>query len=233
MRIAIMLVFATSVVPALWAGSPAPAAPTEADKDKVLRRLDAAALSFHSTSADLVADTEQTDPVPDTDIQKGVVYYQREGKIFKMSAQIKEANGKPVANAYSFSGGQLAYYEHASNQITRFAKAGQYESYAMLGFGASGKELEEKWEIKYLGPETIGAVKTEKLELVAKDPEVRKNVAKVTIWVDPERAVSLRQRFDQRNSYRICTYSNFKINQPLPKDAFSFKTDPNPTYVNR
>ena len=79
----------------------------------------------------------------------------------------------------------------------------------------------------------IGGVKTEKLELVAKDPEIRKIVVKVTIWIDVERAVSLRQRFDQRNSYRICNYSNFKFNQPLPKDAFTFKTGPNPTYINR
>jgi outer membrane lipoprotein-sorting protein len=231
MRLGIKIAFAALLVlnlPPLRA-----AAPTDAEKDRLLRRLDAAALNFRSTSADLVAVTEQTDPVPDMDTQKAVVYYQRDGKVFKMAAHIHEANGKPVANAYTFSGGKLEYFEHASNQITRFARAGQYESYAMLGFGASGKELEEMWEIKYLGPETIGSVKTEKLELIAKDPEVRKNVAKVTVWLDPDRAVSLRQRFDQRNSYRICTYSNFKINQPLPKDAFSFKTDPNPTYVNR
>ncbi len=230
----IKLVFTASLALLLLPGRLDYAAPADQkDLKEVLRRLDIAAANFHSTSADFVADTEQTDPVPDTDIQKGVVYYQREGKTFKMSAHINEANRKPVANAYTFSGGQLAYYEHAANQITRFAKAGQYESYAMLGFGASGKELEEKWEITYLGSEMIGGVKTEKLELVAKDPEIRKIVVKVTIWIDVERAVSLRQRFDQRNSYRICNYSNFKFNQPLPKDAFTFKTGPNPTYINR
>ena len=40
----------------------------------------------------------------------------------------------------------------------------------MLGFGASGKDLAEKWDIKYAGEETVDGVKTEKLELVAKDP---------------------------------------------------------------
>ena len=65
----------------------------------------------------------------------------------------------------------------------------------MLGFGASGKELEEKWDIKYDGPETMDGVKTEKLELVAKDPEVQKNLPKVTIWMDTDRGVSLKQVF--------------------------------------
>ena len=47
----------------------------------------------------------------------------------------------------------------------------------MLGFGASGKELEEKWNITYLGQETLDGVKTDKLELVPKDPAIRKNLS--------------------------------------------------------
>ena len=93
----------------------------------------------------------------------------------------------------------------------------------MLGFGASGKELAEKWNIKYLGTETIDGVKTDKLELVAKDPDVRKNIPKVTIWIDTARAVSLKQVFDEGEgqSY-VCHYTNIKVNQPLPADAFTF-----------
>jgi outer membrane lipoprotein-sorting protein len=104
----------------------------------------------------------------------------------------------------------------------------------MLGFGASGKSLEEKWQIKYLGPEVIDGVKTDKLELVAKDPTVRKNIPKVTIWLDTERAVSLKQIFDEGpGQYRVCFYYNFKTNQPLPADAFTFKTDKQTVTVNR
>ena len=33
----------------------------------------------------------------------------------------------------------------------------------MLGFGASGKELSEKWNITYDGEETLDGVKTDKL----------------------------------------------------------------------
>ncbi len=92
----------------------------------------------------------------------------------------------------------------------------------MLGFGASGKELAEKWEIKYLGSETLKdgetSVETEKLELVAKDPDVRKMFPKVTIWMDPERGVSLKQVFDEgQGQSRTCFYFNIKVNQPLPR----------------
>jgi outer membrane lipoprotein-sorting protein len=200
----------------------------------VLNKLDSAAARFHSTEAHFKFDTELLDPVPDTDIQEGTVYYQRNGTAFKMAAHIDKVNGKAVTRVYSYAGGVLALYDQPANQVTRFSKASQYESYLMLGFGASGKDLGDKWEIKYLGPESVDGVKTEKLELVAKDAAVRKNITKVTIWVDTERAVSLKQRFDEGPStYRICTYSNFKTNQPLPGDAFTFKTDSQTTFSNR
>ena len=65
------------------------------------------------------------------------------------------------------------------------------------------------------------------------DPAVRKNIRKVTVWMDTERGVSLKQLFDQgATTYRVSVYFDIKTNQPLPADAFTFKTDPNPTYVS-
>ena len=212
----------------------APAASDEKEKDKVLRRLDEAAVNFRSTSADFEFDSVQTDPIPDKDIQKGTVYYERKGAAFQMGVHIREANGKPMPKVYTVSGGVFKLYEPLIDQVTTSSKVSKYESYLQMGFGASGKELEQKWEIKYLGPEVIDGVKTEKLEMVAKDPAVRKNIPKVTIWLDTERAVSLKQVIEEGpGQYRVCFYFNFKTNQPLPKDAFTFKTDKETVYVNR
>jgi outer membrane lipoprotein-sorting protein len=213
---------------------PARAAFSAADLKSVLAKLDAASVNFHSTTADFEFDTVQTEPIPDTDVQKGTSYYQREGKIFKMAAHIREVNGKPVPKMYMYTKGVFQLYEKLPDQVTRFSKAGQFESYVMLGFGASGQQLADKWNIKYLGPETLDDVKTEKLELIAKDETVRKSLPKVTIWVDPERGVSLKQVFDQgQGQTHTCLYSNIKVNQPLPADAFTFKTDSHTQYIER
>jgi outer membrane lipoprotein-sorting protein len=166
-----------------------------------------------------------TDPVPDKVVQKGVVYYERKGKAFQMGVHIREVNGKKVEKVYTVSSGVFKLYEPLIDQLTTSTKAAKYESYLQMGFGASGKDLAEKWEIKYLGPETLDGVKTERLELVAKDPEVRKIISKATIWVDPERGVSLKQILNSgATEYRVCVYFNIKVNQPLPADAFTFKT---------
>jgi outer membrane lipoprotein-sorting protein len=225
------LVFALTLAPFLLPGQMVRA---DDDVQQILRQLDDAAAKFRSTQADFEFDSVQTDPIPDTDVQKGTVYYERKGNDFQMAAHINEVNNKPVPKIYSYSSGHLRLFEPMIDQVTTISKAGDYGSYLMLGFGASGKQLAEKWDIKALGSETVDGVKTEKLELVAKDPNVRKNLPKVTIWMDTTRGVSLRQIFDEgQGQHRDCHYFNFKMNQALPSDAFTLKTDSKTTYINR
>ena len=172
--------------------------------------------------------------MPDTDVQKGTVYYDRKGNAFQMGIHIHDINGKPVPKVIVVSGGMFKMYEKLLDQVTTSTKVSKYESYLILGFGASGKDIQQKWNVKDVGSETINGVKTEKLELVAKDPEVLKLFPKVTIWVDAERGVSLKQVFDEgQGQSRVCTYANIKVNQSLPSDAFTFKTDSKTQYVTR
>ena len=195
------------------------------DLDGVLAKLDAAAKNFHTTTASFEFDTVQTDPIPDTDVQRGAVYYQHSGTTFQMAAHITSDNGHPAAKAYIFSSGVLRESDTGkATDAKTYTQAGKYESYLMLGFGASGHDLEEKWTVKYLGAEMIDGTKTDKVELVAKDPTVRQNIPKVTIWLDTSRAVSLKQVFDEKDgTTRTCHYTNIKVNQPLPSGAFSFE----------
>jgi outer membrane lipoprotein-sorting protein len=231
MRLGIKLLFAASIAFVLATPGRAYAAAPD-DLASVLRRLDTAAANFHSTSADFKFVTEQTDPVYDKTTQKGTVYYKRSGKSFQMAAHIRtEASGegkdRPVPKDLVYSGGKVTLYEKLTGE-EHVRDAAKYESYLLLGFGASGKELADKWEIKYLGSETLNdgktAVATEKLELVAKDPDVRKLIPKVTIWVDPARAVSLQQVFDMgQGQSRSCYYSNIKLNPSIPDSEFVIK----------
>ena len=204
------------------------------DLKATLARLDAAAAKFKSTSADFEFNSVITDPVPDTEIQKGTAYYQRKGTTFQMAAHIREVNGKKVPKMYVYSGGKLKLDEPLINQVTTLSSMSQYEGYLMLGFGASGKDLADKWDITDDGPEAVDGIKTEKLELVAKDPKILKNLPKVTVWIDLDRGVSLKQVFDQgQGQSRTCNYSNIKTNESLPGDAFTFKTDSKTQYINR
>ena len=210
------------------------APPAQKDLKEVLQQLDAASANFHSTSADFIFITVQTDPIPDKLAQKGVVYYKRGGKSFQMAAHIRfEAEGdgkdKPVPKDLIYADGKVTFYEKLTNQA-HIKDASKFEGYLLLGFGAGGKELADKWDIKYLGSENLNdgntSITTDKLELVAKDPDVKKMFPKVTIWVDPARAVSLKQIFDEgQGQSRTCFYFNIKLNSTLPDSDFTIKTD--------
>jgi outer membrane lipoprotein-sorting protein len=224
------LVFIVLAALFLLPASSAFAAPAD-DKERVLRQLDAAAKKFTSAEADFQFDTYETDPISTHDWQKGTVYYERTGKKFRMAAHIHENNGKPAEKVYTFSDGVFKLFEGGNqSKVTTLSQFSKYESYLMLGFGASGGELEEKWEIKYLGAETLtdgsAKIKTEKLELVAKDPAIRKNLPKVTIWVDTERGINLKQVFDEgAGQSRVCVYFNVHVNQSLKPSLFTFAPD--------
>ncbi len=192
--------------------------------DTVLARLDASAKNFHTTTASFEFVTDQTDPIPDTDTLNGTAYYERQGAHFQMAAHVAKHNGHPAAQAYIFSNGVLRESDSGKESDAKtYTQAGKYESYLMLGFGASGHDLQDKWTIKDLGSETVDGVKTDKLELIAKDPAVRQNIPKVTIWLDTSRAVSVKQVFDEKDgTTRTCHYTNIKVNQSLPSGAFNF-----------
>ena len=204
------------------------------DLKSVLLQLNAAAARFHSVSANLEAVNEQTEPIPTQDVQNGTIYFQRKGKDFEVGIHLDKENGKPVPKIIAIKGGVGAMYEKLTDQVTTSKRLSKYEGYFALGFGASGNDLEEKWTITYRESEVMNGVKVAKLDLIAKDPDVLKVFRKVTIWIDPERGVSLKQFFDEgQGQSRTVTYSNIKLNQSLPGDAFTFKTDSKTQFVNR
>ncbi len=235
MRNAIKQAFACIVAFMLFPGASALAAsPSQRELKDVLQQLDTASANFHSASADFIFVTVQTDPIPDKLSQKGVIDYKRNGKKFQMAAHIRfEAEGegkdKPVPKDLIYTDGKVTLYEKLTNQA-HVKDASKFEGYLLLGFGASGKELADKWDITYLGAENLNdgktTVATDKLELVAKDPDFKKMFPKVTIWIDPARGVSLKQIFDEgQGQSRTCFYFNIKLNSNLPDSDFTIKTD--------
>ena len=213
---------------------PARAAFAADDLKSVLLQLNAAAARFHSTSADFEAVVEMTEPIPDKESQTGTVYFDRKNSSFEMGIHFEKDNGRTVPKVIVIKGGVFTMFEKLVNQVTTSKRAGKYEGYLSLGFGASGDDLAAKWNMTYLGSEMMNGVKVAKLDLIAKDPDALKVLKKVTVWIDPERGVSLKQYFDEgQGQSRTVVYSKIKVNDSLPGDAFTFKTDSKTQYVNR
>lgn len=194
---------------------------------QLLQQLNASAKNFRSASADFEFKNIQTEPVPDTDTMTGSVYFEHRGAV-RMAAHVKQRNGQPYGSVYTYANGVFQLYDQQLNQVTKYQNSANLAGYISLGFGASGKELQDQYEIAWLGQETVDGVKTDKLQLIPKDQKARNLFPKITIWIDPTRDVNLKQVFDEGQGLsRVCTYSNIRMNHSIASSDFSFKTNRN------
>jgi outer membrane lipoprotein-sorting protein len=202
----------------------------------ILSQMDAASARFHNAQADVRYDN-YTKVVNDHDIETGSIYIERTGSTEQMGAVSSNLgpDGKPTsppARIINFDGGVLRMYTPGTNQVDIFkagANQAKYDSFLTLGFGGSGTDLKRSWQINDQGPETIDGVKTEKLDLISNDPSVRNTFTHVTIWIDPTRALSLKQIFYAPNGdYRTTTYSNLRLNGRIDKKPYSIPKNATP-----
>ncbi|MGA8621179.1 MAG: outer membrane lipoprotein carrier protein LolA [Candidatus Sulfotelmatobacter sp.] len=200
--------------------------------DNVLRKMDEASASFHSAQADFIWDQYQR-VVDQHDIQKGTVYYRRVGKEIEMMAEIKEPDRKFVL----YKGGKLQVYQPKIDQVTEYPTGGnrnEIESYLVLGFGGSGQDLKNTFEVSYEGEETIDNIVTAKLQLLPKSEKVRNGYfSKAFIWIDLNRGTSVQQQFLQaQDDYRLAKYSDIRINPKISNDVFQLKTTKKTQFVS-
>ena len=87
--------------------------------------------------------------------------------------------------------------------------------------------------MKFLGTETVNGVAAEKLELIPKSARLRNNIARILLWIDPARGISVQQQFfEPGGDYRLAKYSDIQINQKLPDNAFKLKTTKKTKFVS-
>ena len=189
---------------------------------KVLNQMDAAGASFRTTQANFEWE-QYWKVVNDKETQKGTVYYRRSGKEIQMMADIADP-----PKSVLFSEGKVQVYEPKLKRVTSY-EAGKnreaVESFLVLGFGGSGHDMLKSFDVKYLGDETVGGVSTAKLELIPKSERVRNIFAKIWLWIDPARGISVQQQFfEPSGDYRLAKYSDFQLNQRIPDTVFKLKT---------
>jgi outer membrane lipoprotein-sorting protein len=196
----------------------------------VLKKMDDAAVNFHTTQADFVWDQYQR-VVDETDTQKGTVYYRRTGQQIEMMAEIKEPDAKFVL----YKDGKLQVYQPRIEQVIQYPTSGhnEIESYLVLGFGGSGQDLMKAFEVSYVGDEAVAGTATAKLQLVPKSEKFRNNVSKIVLWIDLSRGISLQQQFYQtQGDYRLAKYSAVRVNTKVGNEVFQLKTTKKTQFVS-
>jgi outer membrane lipoprotein-sorting protein len=191
---------------------------------RVLSQMDETAANFRTTQAAFVWDQYQK-VVDETDTQKGTVYFRRAGNEVQMAADISD----PTSPKYVlFTNSKVEVYQPKIDQLTRYNPGkdrAAFESFLVLGFGGSGRDMLKSFDVKYIRNENVGGIDTAKLDLVPKSPKVRNTFDHVWLWIDPSRGVSVQQQlFEPSGDYRLAKYSDIQLNQKIPDSVFKLKT---------
>ena len=201
--------------------------------DSVLRKMDAVAANFTTAQANFQWETYQKVIDEVVDYQTGIIYYRKSNKQIEMMAEVKRASSsassmKDEPKFVLLSGGKVRLYQPKTDQVTEFdlgKNQSDFESYIVLGFGASGQDLQKNFDVTYMGPETIEGVKTAKLQLIPKSQKVKNTYSQIFLWIDLDRAVSVQQQlFQPQGDYRLAKYSQIKLHDKVSDDVFKLKT---------
>jgi outer membrane lipoprotein-sorting protein len=197
-----------------------------ADLERVLTQMDSAAKGLHSAEASLIAD-QYTKVVDETYTQKGKVYFQRHDKDVEMAVDFTEPDKQYVL----YANGKAQLYNPKTDQVTEYKadkNRSKVEAFLLLGFGGGGHDLLATYDVQYQGRDTVNGASAEKLELVPKAKDLRNNIARIVMWVDAAKGVSIQQQmFFPGGDYRLAKYSDIQINpKKLPDNVFKLKRGP-------
>jgi outer membrane lipoprotein-sorting protein len=194
-----------------------PSIPSRAEPvEAILARMDQAAPSFHGMAAD-VEMTSYTAIISDKNVEHGTLRIQRKDAN-NIRAIIDFAQQKD-ARVIAFLGSVIRIYYPNLNMYQDYdvgKNSDVLNQFLLLGFGSSGKELSQNYEISSEGTENIAGQNTTKLLLLPKSIKVKERLSKIEMWFPEGASYPIQQQFyEPSGNYRKVTYSNVRLNPTM------------------
>lgn len=197
----------------LWAGCAALDAQSVSD---ILARMDEAAPKFHAISANIRMLTF-TAILSDNTIEDGTLKMQRL-KPGDVRAVIDFA-GQSDAREIAFLGKTVRIYYpnlHEYQEYDLGRNSNMLNQFLLLGFGSSGRELAQTYNITFEGSEKVAGQDTAVLLLIPKDKKVLERLKQAKVWIPNNAAYPVQQQFDEPSgNYRKATYTNIELNPAI------------------
>jgi outer membrane lipoprotein-sorting protein len=191
------------------------------DLAQVFSHMDESARRLKTLSADLEY-TKVTVLVNDFSTDTGQMYF-RNAKSPDILIDFKA----PARKIILFKKDKVEIYQPKINQIQEFdlsKRSSLIQQFLTLGFGSNSSELQEVYEVKFLGEEQLGGAPTVLLELTPRDQKLAAQLSKVQLWISEQSWLPVQQKFfEVGGDYSIARYSAVKVNLNLPSSTFQIK----------
>jgi outer membrane lipoprotein-sorting protein len=193
----------------------------------ILAKMDGAAGKFVNMTSSVSRDS-YTKVIDDHSAASGT-FALRKSKTGDL--QMRMDLTKPDPASYAFHGKKAEIFLPKINTVREY-DLGKYsdlvDQFLLLGFGASGQELQAKYDIKMVGEETVAGQKTYHLELTPKSEKIRQTYSKMELWMAESGEYPVQQKIvEASGNYTLITYQDVKLNQPLGKDALNLQLPKN------
>ena len=158
------------------------------------------------------------------DEQSGTMWLKRSGS-GDLRAKIEFREPKP--RTIVIDGQTASIYYPRLNLVQEYPMAKYrdlFEQFFLLGFGGTGKELANNYNITSLGSETINSEPATHLQLIPKSPQMLKNIRKVELWLSDRTGYPVQEKvFQASGDYTLMIYNNLKVNPSLPDSSLKLK----------
>ena len=205
------LTFAASVTPQ------SPAQGTQWTTDSVLAMMDKSAKDFHTLTAD-IEHIKYTDVVKDTSAETGKLLVRRDEKM-------RIEFFKPDRRTILRTGDSLFVFTPKINRVEEYdlgKNRDLVDQYVLLGFGTKSDNVRKSYEVHVIGETELDNKKTVQIELIPKSDQMRKQIAKIQMWIDEASWLPIQQKFFESGSedYLIFHYTNVMKNLKIGDNQF-------------
>lgn len=192
-------------------------APAKITPEYVLSMMDHAAEDFRSLTA-AVEHVKYTAVVKDTSTETGEIYVRKDSKL-----RIDFVTPDP--RTILRNGDNFYIYTPKINRVEEYnigKNRAIVDQYLALGFGTRTDSLKKNYEIALTGEEELDGRKTAVLELTPRSDEMKKQIAKVVMWVDESSWLPVQQKFIEAGTgdYALSRYTKVMKNLKLGDGKF-------------
>jgi outer membrane lipoprotein-sorting protein len=208
------------ILSVIFAGSIAATSPTQEKPwttDSVLAIMDKSAQDFHSLTAD-IEHIKYTDVVKDTSTETGKLLVRRDEK---MRIEFYQPDRRTILRI----GDSLLVFTPKINRVEEYDLGKNREmvdQYVLLGFGTKSENVRKSYDVSVIGETELDNKKTVQIELIPKAEQMRKQIAKIQMWIDESSWLPIQQKFFESGSgdYLIFHYTNVKKNLKIGDNQF-------------
>src|ERR1700719_4118878 len=204
----------------IFTASVTPASPPQEKQwttDGVLAMMDKSARDFHTLTAD-IEHIKYTDVVKDTSTEIGKLLVRRDEK---MRIEFFQPDRRTILR----TGDSLFVFTPKINRVEEYDLGKNREmvdQYVLLGFGTKSDNVRKSYEVRVIGETELDNKKTVQIELTPKSDQMRKQIAKIQMWIDESSWLPIQQKFFESGSedYLIFHYTNVMKNLKIGDNQF-------------